>query len=105
MSNFTSKNNPKEISETTVHIHTHEIRNHFQAQSYTHYIAEVKCRSQEVETFLPALSFGGLPLILNEYITYGTHFLPPGRGQTTLLKMWNLGKILNKSEKILFDSV
>lgn len=49
MSNFIPKNSPKEISGTTVHISTNEVRKHFQAQSYISYSVEVKYRSQEVE--------------------------------------------------------
>lgn len=56
MSNFTPKNSPKEIGKNTVHISTHEVCKHFQAQSYIRYSVEVKYRSEEVEAFLPALA-------------------------------------------------
>ena len=82
MSNYTPKNSPKEISETIVHISTHEVCKYFQAQSNISYSVEVKYRSEEVEEFMPALASWGLSHALNDYITSRIHSLPPTRGQT-----------------------
>lgn len=93
MDNFTPKYSPKEISEITVHISTHKVCKHFQAQSYISHSAEVKNRSQEVEAFLPALASWGFPHTLNDYFTCGICSIPQQETRPNSAEIQNLETI------------